>query len=236
MFFKCKTFVNIAELLFTAIFSKENICKNGQKIEKCQNFKKNIFRQFTRYDDMSKFGWKHVHPKCFEHLIILTNRLPVKPPHFQGLEKKWRFLTNFFTSTKIFTCLVNKCWPEFFHEKKALIFPYTTLTSNFSYLLWSRKYFVLKIKYTRIRFSNNYLHIWDWISEKKSHVFSTVDAHNDKKTQNTDFSGNWFLCFLRFWVTLSVSGTENKPFLPCERWRHWKQGFFAVLWVYLTFK
>ena len=56
MFFKCKTFVNIAKLLFTAIFSKENIGKNGQKSEKCQNFKKNFFRQFTRYDDMSKFG------------------------------------------------------------------------------------------------------------------------------------------------------------------------------------
>ena len=81
------------------------------------------------------------------------------PLHFQGLVKKWRFFTNFFTSTKIFTCLVNKCWPKFFHDKKALIFPYTTLTSNFSYLLWSRKYFVLKIKYTRIRFSNNYLQI-----------------------------------------------------------------------------
>ena len=56
MFFKCKTFVNITELLFTAIFSKENICKNGQKIEKCQNFKKKHFHQFTRYDDMSEFG------------------------------------------------------------------------------------------------------------------------------------------------------------------------------------
>ena len=44
MFFKFKTFVNIAELLFTAIFSKENIGKNGQKNEKCQNFnnKKNF--------------------------------------------------------------------------------------------------------------------------------------------------------------------------------------------------
>ena len=80
MFFKCKTFVNIAELLFTAIFSKENICKNGQKIEKCQNFKKKHFHQFTRYDDMSEFGWKHVPPKCFGHLIILTNLLHVKPP------------------------------------------------------------------------------------------------------------------------------------------------------------
>ena len=81
------------------------------------------------------------------------------PLHFQGLVKKWRFLTNFFASTKIFTCLVNKCWPKFFHDKKALIFPYTTLTSNFSYLLWLRKYFVLKIKYTRPPFSNKYLHI-----------------------------------------------------------------------------
>ena len=49
-------FVNIAELLFTAIFSKENICKNGPKNEKCQNFNKNFFRQCTRYDDMSEFG------------------------------------------------------------------------------------------------------------------------------------------------------------------------------------
>ena len=31
MFFKCKMFEKIAELLFTAIFSKENIGKNGQK-------------------------------------------------------------------------------------------------------------------------------------------------------------------------------------------------------------
>ena len=72
------------------------------------------------------------------------------PLHFQDLVKKWRFLTNFFTSTKIFTCLVNKCWPKFFHDKKALIFPYAALTSNFSYLLWSRKYFVLKTKYTKV--------------------------------------------------------------------------------------
>ena len=56
MFFKRKIFVNIAETLFTAIFSKENIGKNGQKSEKCQNFRKHFFRQFTRYDDMSKFG------------------------------------------------------------------------------------------------------------------------------------------------------------------------------------
>ena len=56
MFLKCKTFANIAEMLFTAIFSKENICKNGQKHEKCQNFKKTFFHQFTRYDDMSEFG------------------------------------------------------------------------------------------------------------------------------------------------------------------------------------
>ena len=85
------------------------------------------------------------------------------PLHFQDLVKKWRFLTNFFTSTKIFTCLVNKCWPKFFHDKKALIFLYTTLASNFSHLLWSLKYFVLKIKYTRIRFSNNYLQMKTFI-------------------------------------------------------------------------
>ena len=96
MFFKCKTFVNIAELLFTDIFSKENICKNGQKIEKCQNFNKNFFRQFTRYDDMSKFGWKHVPPKCFEHLIILTNLLPVKTPPLSRPREKMTFFDQFF--------------------------------------------------------------------------------------------------------------------------------------------
>ena len=42
MFFKRKLFVNIAETLFTAIFSKENTCKNGPKNEKCQNFEKNF--------------------------------------------------------------------------------------------------------------------------------------------------------------------------------------------------
>ena len=56
MFFKRKLFVNIAETLFTAIFSKENIRKNGQKNEKCQNFEKIFFRQFKRYDDMSMSG------------------------------------------------------------------------------------------------------------------------------------------------------------------------------------
>ena len=49
-------FVSIAETLFTAMFSKENIRKNGQKNEKCQNFEKKFFRQFKRYDDMSMSG------------------------------------------------------------------------------------------------------------------------------------------------------------------------------------
>ena len=56
MFFKHKLFVNIAETLFTAIFSKENIRKNGQKNEKRQNFEKTFLRQFKRCDDMSMFG------------------------------------------------------------------------------------------------------------------------------------------------------------------------------------
>ena len=56
MFFNCKTFANIAELLLTAIFSKENARKNGPKNEKCQNFEKKFFRQFKRCDDMSMFG------------------------------------------------------------------------------------------------------------------------------------------------------------------------------------
>ena len=80
IFFEVLTFFTFLTI-FTYIFLlKENIGKNGQKSEKCQNFKKTFFRQFTRYDDMSKFGWKHVPPKCFEDLIILTNLLPVKTP------------------------------------------------------------------------------------------------------------------------------------------------------------
>ena len=41
---------------FTAIFSKEDIRKNGPKNEKCQNFKKTFFRQLKRCDDISMFG------------------------------------------------------------------------------------------------------------------------------------------------------------------------------------
>ena len=124
-------------------------------------FQKKFFRQFTRYDDMSKFGWKHVLPKCFEHLIILTNLLPVKTPStFKTSWKNDVFWPTFSLQPKFsHVWSTRQCWPKFFHDKKALIFPYTTLTSNFSYLLWLRKYFVLKIKYTRPPFSNNYLHV-----------------------------------------------------------------------------
>ena len=51
-----------------------------KKLKNVKISKKKFFRQFTRYDDMSKFGWKHVSPKCFKHLIILTNLSPVKNP------------------------------------------------------------------------------------------------------------------------------------------------------------
>ena len=40
---------------FTAIFSKENIRENGQKMKNVKTSKKN-FRQFKRCDDMSMFG------------------------------------------------------------------------------------------------------------------------------------------------------------------------------------
>ena len=113
------------------------------------------------------------------------------PLHFQDLVKKWRFLTNFFTSTKIFKCLVNKCWPKFFHDNKALIFPYTTLTSNFSYLLWLRKYFVLKIKYTRAPFSNNYLQI-RYLVGWKSSVHQTLNLFCFSTSLN-------FACFEFLW-------------------------------------
>ena len=56
------------------------------------------------------------------------------PLHLRRLVKKWRFLAHFLPSTKIFACLVNKCWPNFCHRKKVLTFLYKTLTLDFSYL------------------------------------------------------------------------------------------------------
>ena len=50
MFVKCETFVNIAELLFTDIFNKENICKNGQK--KFKNVKISTKKNFINSQDM----------------------------------------------------------------------------------------------------------------------------------------------------------------------------------------
>eukprot|EP00493_Phyllostaurus_siculus_P004712 UN04733 len=69
------------------------------------------------------------------------------------------FFDQFFRFNQNFHMFGQQVLTKIFHDKKALIFPYTTLTSNFSYLLWLRKYFVLKIKYTRPPFSNNYLHL-----------------------------------------------------------------------------
>ena len=54
MFFSRKLFVDIAETLFTAIFSKKKLCKNGQKMKNVKTSK--FFRQFEGYDDMSEFG------------------------------------------------------------------------------------------------------------------------------------------------------------------------------------
>ena len=58
------------------------------------------------------------------------------------------FLVNFWASFDIFALLVNKCWPRFLCDKKAPIFPYTTLTSEFSYLVWFLRYLHF---YVRIR-------------------------------------------------------------------------------------
>ena len=66
MFFKCKTFVNIAEMLFTATFSKENIGKNGQKNEKCQNFR--IF--FVNSQDM--MTWVSLDENMFPRSVLNT--------------------------------------------------------------------------------------------------------------------------------------------------------------------
>ena len=124
MFFKCKTFVNIAELLFTAIFSKENICKNGQKSKNIKISKTKFFHQFTRYDDMSKFGWKHVPPKCFGHLIIFTNLLHVKTPStFKASWKNDVFWPTFLLQPKFSHVWSTSVDQNFYMTKKPKLYP-----------------------------------------------------------------------------------------------------------------
>ena len=78
---------------------------------------------------------------------------------FETLRKNDIFLPKFYFESKFsHVWSTRQVLTKNVRGKKATIFAYTTLTSDFSYLFWSRKYFVLKIKYTRIWFSNNYLH------------------------------------------------------------------------------
>ena len=128
-------FVIIPETLFTAIFSKENIRKNGQKKWKMSKLRKIFFPSIQKMWWHEYVWMKTCPPEGFwtpyhAHKSITREN----PLHFRRLVKKWRFLTHFLPSTKIFACLVNKCWPNFCHGKKALTFLYKTLTLDFSYL------------------------------------------------------------------------------------------------------
>ena len=108
--------------------------KMVKKNEKCQNFEKifsvnskDVMTWVCLDENMSpEVFWRPYH--VYKHI---TRK---KKLHFRRLVKKRRFLTHFLPSTKIFACLVNKCWPKFCHRKKALIFLYTSLTLDFSYL------------------------------------------------------------------------------------------------------
>ena len=102
---KCFSNVNyllISQKRYLQLFLVRKIyVKMVKKNKKCQNFKKNFFRQFKRCDDMSMFGWKHVPQKCFEHLIILTNPLLVKTP--STFDTSWKndvFLPIFYLQQK----------------------------------------------------------------------------------------------------------------------------------------
>merc|ERR1711951_18318 len=105
---------------------------------------------------MKKFWSTLVDPTC-KNLVEVKKLVKKKHPLSRPREKM-TFFDQLFHFNQNFHMFGQQVLTKFFHDKKALTFPYTTLTLNFSYLLWSRKYFVLKIKYTRIRFSNNYLH------------------------------------------------------------------------------
>ena len=130
MFFKRKLFVNIAETLFTAIFSKENIRKNGQKNEKCQNFEKKF-----SVNSKDMMTWvcldENMSLRSVLNTLSYSQTYYSYPPPLSTPREKWRFLAHFLLSTKIFAYLVNKCWPNFCHRKKALTFLYKTLTLDF---------------------------------------------------------------------------------------------------------
>ena len=117
--------VFVLRKIYVKIFKTNERCENKKKIFPW--IQKMYWHEYVWMKTCPPEGfWTHYHA----HKSITREN----PLHFRRLVKKWRFLTHFLPSTKIFACLVNKCWPKFCHRKKALIFLYTSLTLDFSYL------------------------------------------------------------------------------------------------------
>ena len=108
---------------------------------------KKIF--FMNFSDI--FMWVIVGENTFPGSVLDTiswseNSCGKKAPSFWTSHRFTHFLTNFLPSVDIFALLVNTCWPNFLSEKKATTFPYTTLTSKFSYVTWFLRYLHFRVR------------------------------------------------------------------------------------------
>ena len=134
-YFSSGNYLLISQKRYLQLFLVRKIyVKMVKKNEKCQNFK-NFFPSIQEMWWHEYVWMKTCPPEVFWTPYHTHKPITRKTPlHFRRLVKKWRFLTRFLPSTKIFACLVNKCWPKFCHRKKALTFLYKTLPLDFSYL------------------------------------------------------------------------------------------------------
>ena len=123
-------------------------------LKKCQNFKNKFFHEFFRYLHVSNGGWKYIPWKCFGHHIMVRKLVWQKRPIIFDPPQIYPLFYWTFELHSIFSHLwsTRQCWPKFLCDKKAPIVPYTTLTSEFSYLTWFLRYlhFHVRIRLDRI--------------------------------------------------------------------------------------
>ena len=119
-----------------------------------KNFFKRFFHEFFRYLYVSDGRWKI--NTSSESVLGTTSwsesSSGKKDPSFSTPQKITSLFYWTFEFHSMFWLLVNRCWPKFLCDKKAPIVPYTTLTSEFSYLTWFLRYlhFHVRIRLDRI--------------------------------------------------------------------------------------
>ena len=116
-------FVIIPETLFTAIFSKENIRKNGQKNEKCQNFEKNF--SVNSKDVMT---WvcldENMSPRRVLNTLSCSQiHYSWKPPPLSTPREKMTFFDPFFTFNKNFRMFGQQVLTKLLSWKESPNFP-----------------------------------------------------------------------------------------------------------------